>query len=36
MTGRLHNPASVPVMLAVMALAVSTAGLVRTWVLRKD
>lgn len=28
------NPASLPVLLAVVALAASTAGLVRTWVLR--
>lgn len=29
------NPASLPVLLAVIALAGSTAGLVRTWVLRR-
>lgn len=33
--GESSNPASVPVLLAVVVLAMSTAGLVRTWVLRR-
>lgn len=33
--GQSSNPASVPVLLAVVVLAMSTAGLVRTWVLRR-
>jgi len=36
LAGQTRNPASVPVMLAVMALAASTAGLVRTWVVRRS
>lgn len=34
-TGKPSDPASAPVLLAVIALAMSTAGLVRTWVLRR-